>query len=127
MLFGRGPLVNTHHCSGVALTSSGHRTAGVRIAIGGPRTLARRCLEVAGWIVPSGMLALLPKCPACLAAYFAIGTGIGISMSTAMYLRVALVTLWCRCPILRQRAPLHGAVVGMALIECPDDWIIARR
>lgn len=95
MLFGRGPLVNTHHCSGVALTSSGHRTAGVRIAIGGPRprTLARRCLEVAGWIVPSGMLALLPKCPACLAAYFAIGTGIGISMSTAMYLRVALVTL----------------------------------
>src|SRR6266404_9661379 len=57
------------------------------------RTLGRRCLDVAGWVVPSGILALLPKCTACLIVYFAIGTGIGISMSTAIYVRMALVVL----------------------------------
>ena len=70
-------------------------TAGARIAIGGPRppTLFRRCLNAAGWVIPSCILALLPKCPACIAAYFAIGSGIGISMSTAAYFRMGLVTL----------------------------------
>ena len=87
MLFRRRTLVKTHRCCEVA--------AGARIAPGGPRPrrLARRCLDIARWMLPSGILALLPKCPACLAAYFAIGSGIGISMSTAMYLRLLLVTL----------------------------------
>ena len=81
-------------CDGVSIRSS-RKAAGARVAIGDPRspTLVRRCLDLAGWIVPSGILALLPKCPACLVAYFAIGTGIGISMSTAIYLRMALVVL----------------------------------
>jgi hypothetical protein len=88
--------VSTHVCCEVVSTGSSRITGeGARTAHSGPRLriLARRFREVAGWIGPAGILALLPKCPACLAVYFAIGTGIGISMSAAVYLRVLLVIL----------------------------------
>jgi len=58
-----------------------------------PASRLRRGREVAGWIAPSVTLALLPKCPVCVAAYVALATGIGISLPTATHLRSMLVVL----------------------------------
>jgi hypothetical protein len=90
-----GTHVNTHHCCEGAASESRPGPFLASATDGGTRlpALARRYLAIAAWMVPSAILALLPKCPACLAAYIAIGTGAVLSVSTAMYLRILLVIL----------------------------------
>jgi hypothetical protein len=64
-------------------------------SISSPR--ARRFLGAAGYVVPAAVMALLPKCPACIAAYLAVGAGIGVTASTAANLRTTLLTLCMAC------------------------------
>jgi hypothetical protein len=54
---------------------------------------ARRITAFARWAIPSALLALMPKCPACLAAYVAAASGLGLSMSTAAWLRTGAIAL----------------------------------
>jgi hypothetical protein len=77
--------VNTHSCCQIATRGGDNARR--------PASRWRRGGEIAGWIVPSATLALLPKCPACVAAYVALATGIGISLPTATSLRTMLVLL----------------------------------
>jgi len=53
----------------------------------------RRAGELAGWLVPGAALALMPKCPACVAAYVAIATGVGVSLPVAAHVRSVLIAL----------------------------------
>ena len=53
-----------------------------------------RLREIAGWIVPGALLALMPKCPICLVAYVALCSGLTLSCSSA---HVLLRTLTALC------------------------------
>jgi hypothetical protein len=52
---------------------------------------AGRCCVSAGLLAPSAIVALLPKCPVCLAAYLARGTGIGFSVTAAQWVQTAAI------------------------------------
>ena len=55
-------------------------------------TWVRSVREILAWVLPSAILVLAPKCPACLAAHVALWSGLGLSLSTAAYLRGRC---WC--------------------------------
>ena len=63
--------------------------------VGGSRRpiFLRRSLDVVSSILPTVILVLLPKCPVCVAAYIAMGTGIGLSLPVAAHLRALLIFL----------------------------------
>ncbi len=77
--------MNTRHCCQIATRDRDNAPQ--------PASRWRRGGEIAGWIIPSATLILLPKCPACVAAYVALVTGVGISVASASNLRTSLLIL----------------------------------
>ena len=77
-------------------------------------TWARRAREGFAWVLPSAALVFVPKCPACLAGYVLLWTGLGLSLSAATYLRWALVFV-CVASLLFlivKRLNRMGAIIG---------------
>ena len=50
-----------------------------------------RFLGFVGWMVPSALLALIPKCPACVVGYAVVGTSVGTSLAGLAQFRLLLV------------------------------------
>lgn len=80
------------HCSCGAATGSGDRKT-TTVQSTGPLTFRQRFVKGVKWLIPGITLVLLPKCPICFAAYVALGTGIGLSVTAATWLRTGLVVL----------------------------------
>ena len=51
--------------------------------------MVRRGMEMTGALLSGATLLLMPKCPVCVAAYLALITGLGVSVTTAAHLRQA--------------------------------------
>jgi hypothetical protein len=52
-----------------------------------------RYVEFVKMLTPAVVFAIIPKCPVCLAGYIALGTGLGLSVTTATYVRIILIIL----------------------------------
>jgi predicted transporter len=58
-----------------------------------PKKILQRSTNAFKLAMPVVGYALIPKCPVCLAGYIALGTGVGLSITTATYLRTALIII----------------------------------
>ncbi|MFK7778835.1 MAG: hypothetical protein QM501_12075 [Gimesia sp.] len=54
---------------------------------------SKQILSSVSGLVSGLILVILPKCPACVAAYFAFLTGVGLSTPVAGFLRTSLLIL----------------------------------
>jgi hypothetical protein len=56
--------------------------------------LLRRSWRRFQWLFPATLLILIPKCPLCVAAYVALFTGMGVTVSTARWIQI-LMLVFC--------------------------------
>ena len=55
--------------------------------------LGRVVREASVWAIIATLWAVIPKCPACLAVYIAVWTGLGMSFTMASWVRTAAMIL----------------------------------
>jgi hypothetical protein len=58
-----------------------------------PTGLLRHAWRSIQWLFPTALLVLMPKCPFCVAAYVALFTGVGVSVSTARWIQILMLVL----------------------------------
>ncbi|SFJ65369.1 hypothetical protein [Planctomicrobium piriforme] len=63
--------------------------------------------RLAAWLIPGAVFAVVPKCPACVAAYVALATGVSLSWTAAAWLRFALIAVCCLICLLLAIKPLR--------------------
>jgi hypothetical protein len=81
-------------CCSLLSTRSGNEAANVATdGLPAPSSRLRRSLTLTRWSLPALVLILLPKCPACLAAYIALGTGLSLTVAASSYLRWSFLAL----------------------------------
>lgn len=82
------------------------------------RSWRRAVGRAVSWIVPGVVLAVMPKCPVCVAAYVALITGCSISLATAGAIRwVVLAIVVTVLASLIVRASWTYAIRGNCLKE----------
>jgi hypothetical protein len=72
----------------------------------------RRLRGSLSWLLPATLLALMPKCPVCVAAYVALLTGVGITIPAAAAIRTAMIAA---CLASLAFLTLRMALRGMAV------------
>ncbi|SHN30344.1 hypothetical protein [Chitinophaga sp. CF418] len=78
--------------SASAKEATGDKGASITdVAANKPEGFFRRAVHFLKPVLPAFLLALVPKCPFCLAAYIALGTGIGLSVASAKLLYISLL------------------------------------
>jgi len=84
--------MNTLSCCQTAANAA-RKDAKTADGKGRPSSAKQRGFALAKFSLPTLILALLPKCPACFAAYVALETGISVSFQVASVLRSALIAI----------------------------------
>ena len=73
-----------HCCQGKSRANNDVRQESTRL---------RRPSGAVRWMVPGALLALMPKCPVCIAAYVSVCTGLTMPYPSAQILRRTLIAL----------------------------------